>query len=57
MLEDDYGNVRAALDWAAMNDPCGGLRLLAATGDLFSMLGHADGWRLGERPARALRHT
>ena len=28
-LEEDYGNVRAALEWAATNDPCGGLRLLA----------------------------
>jgi predicted ATPase/DNA-binding CsgD family transcriptional regulator len=45
-LEEDYGNVRAALEWAATNDPCGGLRLLAGAGDLFSMLGHADGWRL-----------
>jgi predicted ATPase/DNA-binding CsgD family transcriptional regulator len=45
-LGEDYGNVRAALEWAATNDPCGGLRLLAGTGDLFSMLGHADGWRL-----------
>ena len=46
LLEDDYGNVRAALDWAAAHEPCRGLRLLAATGDLFSMVGHADGWRL-----------
>jgi non-specific serine/threonine protein kinase len=45
-LAEDYGNVRAALEWAATNDPCGGLRLLAGTGDLFSMVGHADGWRL-----------
>ncbi|MDP9223103.1 MAG: LuxR C-terminal-related transcriptional regulator, partial [Actinomycetota bacterium] len=45
-LGEDYGNVRAALEWAATNDPCGGLRLLAGAGDLFSMLGHADGWRL-----------
>jgi non-specific serine/threonine protein kinase len=45
-LGEDYSNVRAALEWAAGNDPCGGLRLLAGTGDLFSMLGHADGWRL-----------
>jgi non-specific serine/threonine protein kinase len=45
-LADDYSNVRAALEWAAVNDPCGGQRLLASTGDLFSMLGHADGWRL-----------
>jgi predicted ATPase/DNA-binding CsgD family transcriptional regulator len=45
-LGEDYSNVRAALEWAVTNDPCGGLRLLAGTGDLFSMLGHADGWRL-----------
>jgi non-specific serine/threonine protein kinase len=45
-LEDDYGNVRAALDWAATHDACAGIRLLAATADLFSMVGHADGWRL-----------
>lgn len=46
LLAEDYANVRAALEWAAVHDPCGGMRLLARTGDLFSMLGHADGWRL-----------
>ncbi len=48
-LGEDYSNVRAVLEWAATNDPCGGLRLLAGTGDLLSMLGHADGWRLADK--------
>jgi non-specific serine/threonine protein kinase len=45
-LEADYGNVRAALDWAAVADPCGGLQLLARMQDLFLVLGQADGRRL-----------
>jgi predicted ATPase/DNA-binding CsgD family transcriptional regulator len=59
-LHDDYENVRAALDWAATSDPCAGLRLLAAVGDLFLMLGQADGYRLAttllERCASRDRH-
>ena len=42
----DYGNVRAAVDWAASSDPCAGMRLLANTKDLFFMLGQSDGRRL-----------
>jgi predicted ATPase len=34
-LDDDYENVRAALEWAAASDPCAGLRVLAGTRDLF----------------------
>lgn len=44
----DYLNVRAAVEWAAVSDPCAGMRLLAETKDLFFMLGQADGSRLAE---------
>ncbi|HUR95271.1 MAG TPA: LuxR C-terminal-related transcriptional regulator, partial [Gemmatimonadales bacterium] len=47
-LEDDYANVRAALEWATTADPAGAALLLAQTKDLFIMLGHADGRRLAE---------
>jgi predicted ATPase/DNA-binding CsgD family transcriptional regulator len=46
--EDDYENVRAALEWAAESDPCGGLALFVATRDLFQMLGQADGRRIAQ---------
>jgi predicted ATPase/DNA-binding CsgD family transcriptional regulator len=45
---DDYENVRAALEWAAGSDACAGLRLFAATRDLFFMLGPADGRRIAQ---------
>ncbi len=45
-LERDYGNVRAALEWAAASHPAAGTRLLVARRDLFLMLGQADGRRL-----------
>jgi non-specific serine/threonine protein kinase len=44
----DYGNVRAALEWAAASEPCVAMRLLAETRDLFFILGQADGSRLAE---------
>ena len=44
----DYGNVRAALEWAAATDPCVAMRLLAETRDLFFILGQSDGSRLAE---------
>src|SRR5687768_16658373 len=44
----DYGNVRAALEWAAASEPCLAMRLLAETRDLFFILGQADGSRLAE---------
>ena len=44
----DYGNVRAALEWAAASEPCVAMRLLAETRDLFFLLGQADGSRLAE---------
>jgi predicted ATPase/DNA-binding CsgD family transcriptional regulator len=44
----DYGNVRAALEWAAASEPCAGLRMLAEMKDLFFILGQADGSRLAE---------
>jgi non-specific serine/threonine protein kinase len=47
-LDDDFENVRAALDWAAVSDPCGGLRVLAGTRDLFYKFGQAEGFRLAQ---------
>lgn len=44
----DYGNVRAAIEWAAVSDPRMGMRLLAETKDLFFMMGQADGSRSAE---------
>jgi DNA-binding CsgD family transcriptional regulator len=44
----DYGNVRAALEWAAAVDPGLAMRFLAETKDLFFLLGQADGSRLAE---------
>ncbi len=45
-LDDDYENVRAALEWAADSDPCAGTRMLGGTRDLFWRFGQADGLRL-----------
>jgi non-specific serine/threonine protein kinase len=47
-LEDDYENVRAALEYSAGSDPCSGVPFLAGAWDLFFMTGQADGLRLGE---------
>lgn len=47
-LDDDYGNVRAALQWAVDADPCAGLRMLAGTRDLFFRFGQADGLGLAQ---------
>jgi non-specific serine/threonine protein kinase len=47
-FEDDYENIRAALEWATLSDPCAGVRLLAAMRDLFFMLGQADGRRIAQ---------
>jgi predicted ATPase/DNA-binding CsgD family transcriptional regulator len=44
----DYGNVRAALEWAAASEPCVAMRMLAKTKDLFFILGQADGSQLAE---------
>jgi predicted ATPase/DNA-binding CsgD family transcriptional regulator len=59
-LDHDYENIRAALERAAVADPCAGLRMLGGTRDLFFRFGQADGLRLArlllERcPARS-RH-
>ena len=48
-LDDDYENVRAALEWAAATDPCSAMGLLGGTRDLFFRFGQADGLRLGRR--------
>jgi DNA-binding CsgD family transcriptional regulator len=45
---DDYENIRAALERAAESDPCAGMRLLAASRELFQMLGQTDGRRLAQ---------
>jgi predicted ATPase/DNA-binding CsgD family transcriptional regulator len=56
-LRDDYGNVRAALEWAVESDPAAGIGLYAGAWDQFQMLGQADGLRLGEQLlARYNRH-
>ena len=47
-IEEDYGNVVAALEWAATSNGCAGARLLFARRDLFLMLGQADGRRLAD---------
>jgi predicted ATPase len=44
----NYGNVRAALEWAADSEPCVAMKLLAETRDLFFLLGQADGSRLAK---------
>ncbi len=43
---EDYENIRAALEWAAESDPCAGMRLFAASRELFHTLGQADGRRI-----------
>jgi predicted ATPase/DNA-binding CsgD family transcriptional regulator len=45
-LDDDYENVRAALEWSVDADPRTGLRALAGTRDLFFRFGQSDGVRL-----------
>ena len=45
-LDDDYENVRAALERAAITDPCSAMRMLGGTRDLFFRFGQADGLRL-----------
>ena len=45
---EDYENVRAALEWATLSDPCAARELFSGTQDLFMLLGHADGLRLAQ---------
>jgi predicted ATPase/DNA-binding CsgD family transcriptional regulator len=45
-LDDDYENVRAALEWSVDADPCAGTRVMGAARDLFFRFGQADGARL-----------
>jgi non-specific serine/threonine protein kinase len=45
-LDDDYENVRAALEWSAGSNPCAGVRALVGTRDLFQRFGQRDGWRV-----------
>ena len=47
-LDDDYENVRAALECAAVSQPCAGLAVLAGTRDLFYKFGQAEGLRLAQ---------
>jgi predicted ATPase/DNA-binding NarL/FixJ family response regulator len=48
-LDDDYENVRAALEWAATSEPCTGVRLVGAVRDLFFRFGQADGRSLARQ--------
>jgi predicted ATPase/DNA-binding CsgD family transcriptional regulator len=48
-LDDDFENVRSALQWAVVSDPCTGLRVLAGTRDLFYKFAQADGFALAQR--------
>ncbi|MGZ4217841.1 MAG: ATP-binding protein [Solirubrobacteraceae bacterium] len=48
-LDDDYENVRAALEYAVGADPCAGVRMLGGTRDLFYKFGQDEGFRLAER--------
>lgn len=48
-LDDDYENVRAALEWAVASDPCSGVRVLAGTRDLFYKFGQSDGFHVAQR--------
>jgi non-specific serine/threonine protein kinase len=45
-LDEDYENVRGALEWAAASDPCSAMRLLSGTRDLFFRFGQAEGLRI-----------
>jgi predicted ATPase len=45
-LDDDYENVRAALEWSVDANPCAGSRVMGAVRDLFFRFGQADGARL-----------
>jgi predicted ATPase/DNA-binding CsgD family transcriptional regulator len=47
-LDDDYENVRVALELAVSSDPCAGMRVLVGTRDLFFRFGQADGLRLAQ---------
>ena len=42
-LDDDYENVRAALEWAVTSEPCTGVRLIGAIRDLFFRFGQTHG--------------
>jgi len=48
-LDNDYDNLRAALDWSITAHPGAGLRLVAATRDLWLRMGESEGWRLARR--------
>ena len=44
-LERDLDNLRAALDWARARDPCGGLRLIGTTREVWFRLAQREGLR------------
>jgi predicted ATPase/DNA-binding CsgD family transcriptional regulator len=48
-LDDDYENVRAALERAVVADPCRGVRAVAGARDLFYRFGQAEGCHLAAR--------
>jgi hypothetical protein len=45
-LDEDYENIRAALEWAAATEPCAARSSLFAARDLFILLGQSDGRQL-----------
>jgi len=48
-LDDDYENIRAALEWAVASDPCSAMRVLAGTRDLFFRFGQRNGLSIAQR--------
>jgi predicted ATPase/DNA-binding CsgD family transcriptional regulator len=44
-LDHDLDNLRAALDWSLHSDPCAGVRLIAATREIWFRFGQAEGLR------------
>lgn len=42
-LDADLDNLRSALDWCRRSDPCAGVRLVAATREVWFRLGQAEG--------------
>jgi predicted ATPase/DNA-binding CsgD family transcriptional regulator len=44
-LDSDLDNLRTALDWSLQSDPCAGVRLIAATREIWFRFGQAEGLR------------
>ena len=59
-LDADLDNLRAAIDWCQRGDPCAGVRLVAATREVWFRMGQAEGLRAAREflercPARDLQ--